>query len=71
MTTVAITGASGNMGRETLRQLCEADRGYAIKILLLDTFKEREFARKAKRRYKNIEVIFGDVTDYESCKKLT
>lgn len=71
MTTVAITGASGNMGSETLRQLCESDRNYKIKILLLDTFGERQFARRVKKLYKSdVEVIFGDITDKEACKKL-
>lgn len=41
---IALTGASGNMGRECLRQLLELDEVEKVKILVRRTPKDRKFA---------------------------
>lgn len=69
MTTVALTGASGNMGREVLAQLYETSL-FNIKILLLNDEKSRDFKRILKRKYKNITVINGNLADEDAVNKL-
>lgn len=61
-TIIALTGASGNMGRPTLTQLLELDFVKKIKILLLNEKKEKAFARKLRKQYGDrIEIIFGNI----------
>lgn len=68
---VAITGASGNMGLETVVQLMESDVVEKIKVLLLNERRERRCAKEWKRKYGNkIEVVFGDIAESEDCRKL-
>lgn len=47
--TVALTGSSGNMGRETLPALLSLPFVDKIKLLYLNNNKERKFARKIKK----------------------
>ncbi|MCM1306936.1 MAG: NAD(P)-dependent oxidoreductase [Bacteroides sp.] len=69
--TVAITGASGNMGMETLRQIMELDCVKKVKILLLNERRERKYSRECKRKYKQrVQVIFGNLADKEKCRAL-
>lgn len=69
MTTIAITGASGAMGKETLKALAESNDNYKFKLLLLK--KDLPFAIKVKALFKNkIDVIFGDVRNYGDCLNL-
>ena len=68
---VAITGASGNMGLETVAQLMESEVVEKIKVLLLNERRERKCAREWKRKYADrIEVVFGDIAEKEDCRKL-
>ncbi len=68
--TVALTGATGNMGKETLSQLYELNCVGKIKILCLP--EEKRKGRKLASVYKDkVSVIFGDISDAEACKKLT
>ncbi len=68
---VAITGASGNMGLETVKQLMQSEAVSKIKALLLDERREHKCAREWKRRYGDkIEVIFGDISEKEDCRRL-
>ena len=46
---VALTGASGNMGRECLRQLLELDEVEKVKILVRRTQRDKQFAATASR----------------------
>ena len=48
--TVALTGSSGNMGRETLPALLSLPFVDKIKLLYLNNNKERKFARKIKKK---------------------
>ena len=68
---IALTGASGNMGRECLRQLLELEEVEKVKILLRRSNKDKQFASAAKRAYgKRAEIVFGDLADAESCREL-
>lgn len=68
---VALTGASGNMGMETLLQLMELDCVERVKLLLLNERRERRFARDCRRKYgKRVEIIFGNLADKAKCRTL-
>lgn len=68
---IALTGASGNMGLETLTQLMESDVVGKIKVLLVRAARERRYARAWKRKYRDrIEIRFGDLAEVEDCKWL-
>ncbi len=69
--TIALTGASGNMGMETLSQLMELECVEKIKVLLLHEMRERRYARDVKRKYGDrVQVIFGNIADIEKCREL-
>ena len=68
---IALTGASGNMGRECLRQLLELSEVEKVKFLVRRTTKDKQFAAAARRSYgKRVEAVWGDLADAESCKQL-
>ncbi len=68
---VAMTGASGNMGMETLSQLMELDRVVRVKALLLNERRERRYARAVRKKYKDrVQIIFGNIADMEKCREL-
>lgn len=68
---IALTGASGNMGLETVMQLMESGVVEKLKVLLLNERRERKCAKEWKRKYGGrIEVIFGDLAEKEDCRKL-
>ena len=69
--TVAMTGASGNMGVETLKQVLELECVDKVKVLLVNEKRERKDRRRWQRLYGDrIEVIFGDVAVLDDCKRL-
>ena len=68
---VALTGSSGNMGRETLPALMSLPFIDRINLLYLDNRRERRFARKIKRRYGDrVFQIFGNIANEDDCEKL-
>jgi len=68
---IAITGASGNMGVETLSQIMELDFVSKIKIILLREKRENKLAKKWEYLYKErIETIYGSLADKEKVKEL-
>ncbi len=69
MKTIAITGASGAMGKETLKAVMDSPNNYKVKVLLLK--KDKSYARKIKNIYQDrVEIIFGDIRSYNDCLKL-
>ena len=67
---IAMTGASGHMGREALRQTLELPQA-EVRVLLTRKKRNRKLAKKLRRKYKTrVEVLFGDVSSAEDCKKL-
>ena len=66
MKTIAITGSSGAMGKETLKAIMASRNNYRAKLLLLK--KDKAYARKMKSLYGDrVEIIFGDVREYDDC----
>ena len=71
MYTIALTGASGAMGEQTLRELMSSDKNYHVNVLLLNDAENNAFKRKAKKLYGDrLTVVTGDLVNYEDCKKL-
>lgn len=69
MKTIAITGASGAMGKETLKAIMASKYNYNAKILLLK--KDKAYGKKMKHLYGNrIEINYGDIRSYEDCLNL-
>lgn len=67
---IALTGASGNMGQETLKQLLLLD-SVKIKTLLLSDRPNIRFGKKIKKLYQDrVEIIYGDIAKIEDCRKL-
>ena len=69
MITIAITGASGNMGIEAVNELLKLGNDYRLKLLV---YKDRSARRLIKRvkNCNNVSIIYGDVRNYEDCKNL-
>ena len=71
MTKIALTGATGNMGREALAQLMELNFVEKLKILVLPRKNGKRLALKWSKKYGNrLEVILGSVSSYSDCQKL-
>ncbi len=71
MTTIALTGATGNMGRETLIQLMNEQFVDKVKILVLDRKGDKRIAKKWKRAYGDkLQLIYGSVASIADCKSL-
>ena len=69
--TVALTGASGNMGMEAMAQIMELDCVKKVKLLLLNERRERKYARDCRRKYgQRVEIIFGNLADKAKCRAL-
>ena len=59
-----ISGASGNMGREGLRQLLERRDRFRVVALVLPTTRDRRIL-SAYRGDPDLTVVWGDLTNYE------
>lgn len=62
--TIFLTGATGNMGKEVLKQLFERRDRFDINLLVLPSQKDRETIAQ----YENIDgikIVYGDLTNYE------
>ena len=71
MIKIALTGTTGNMGTETLFSLMTLDFVEKVKILVLNTAKDKAIAKKFKKIYRNrLDVQIGDLAVYEDCEKL-
>lgn len=68
---LSLTGASGNMGRDTLPQLLELPYVKKIKLLFLNERRERAYGRHIKKKYgSRVDVIFGDISDKDTARKM-
>lgn len=68
---VALTGASGNMGRATLKELAESPVVGQIRILLLPGVKEGRFAAAVTKQYgEKVVVLRGNLSDQTACRTL-
>ena len=67
---IAMTGASGHMGSEALRQTLELPDA-EVRVLLTRRRRNHKLAKKLKKRYgARVEILFGDVSEQETCEKL-
>ncbi len=64
---VLITGATGHMGREGLKQLHKNKSMYEIIIFSLPTPSDKKIL-KSYRKDKSIKIIWGDLTNYNDVK---
>ena len=68
---IAMTGASGHMGIECIREVLALPQVRLLKVLLLKTPFDRRYARTLARTYGDrIAIRFGDVRDMEDCRWL-
>lgn len=71
MIKIAMTGTSGTMGSEALRQVLELDAVEYVRILLTPKKKNDRLAKKLKKQFgKRIEIVRGRISDSEACRKL-
>ena len=72
MKTVAITGGSGAMGKDTVLAVLSSEKKYFVRLLFLNAPKEKLFAHYLKRKFGNrVEVLFGDIRNKKDCLRLT
>ncbi len=66
---ILLTGAFGNVGKYTLKNLMEM--GHKIRILELDNKKNKKIYGDIKRAYreKDFQIFWGDITDYERVRE--
>ncbi|MBQ6408389.1 MAG: FAD-dependent oxidoreductase [Butyrivibrio sp.] len=64
---VFITGATGIMGQETMKQLLSRNNRFKVRILARPSDKNRELLKKYRKPA--LEVVWGDMADYETIKK--
>ena len=68
---VAMTGTSGNMGREALKQTLELKEVEFVRILLTYKKKNNKLAKQLKKKYGNrIEILRGYIHDRNCCRAL-
>jgi nucleoside-diphosphate-sugar epimerase len=66
--TVFITGASGNMGREGLKQLLERRERFRVVALVLPTKKDKQVL-SAYDGDPDLTIVWGDLTNYDDVLK--
>ena len=70
MITVAMTGASGNMGQAVVAKTMELEY-VNLRLLLLDGKREHNLAKKWQKQYgERVEIFFGNMKYFEDCHKL-
>ena len=64
---VFVTGATGTMGQETMKQLLSRNNRFRTRILARPSAKNRELLKKY--RCPDLEVVWGDMADYDTIKR--
>ena len=68
---IAMTGTSGNMGREVFRQTLEIPSVEFVRVLLSDKKKNDKLAKRLLKEYGNrVQIVRGSVDNAKNCKKL-
>ena len=68
---IAMTGVSGNMGREALKQTLELRDVELVRVFLSWRKRNRKLIKKLKKEYGGrIEFVRGSVSDKDACKAL-
>jgi len=65
---ILLTGATGGMGIESLRQMMVDKDLYTTRILVRDSKKNRDILEEYKDLH-NLEIVWGDLNDYDSVKQ--
>ncbi len=65
---IVLTGSTGVMGREVLKELIKIIERFHITLLIRTVNKTLDVAKEYINR-KEIEIILGDITDYESVSR--
>lgn len=68
MKTIFLTGATGNMGKEGMKQLLSRKDRFKITILVLPSEKHKEIVQEWDAN-PSIKVVFGDLTNYDDVLK--
>ena len=64
---VFVTGATGTMGQETMKQLLSRSNRFITRILARPSAKNKELLKKY--RCPALEIVWGDMVDYDTIKK--
>lgn len=64
---VFLTGATGTMGQETMKQFIDRKDRFDLRILARDSEKNRELLKNYEAD--NLEVVWGDMVNYDDIKK--
>ncbi len=69
---VALTGATGNMGKEALVELVKLEKVEKVKILILpdDKKRKKEIIKRCGKNKTKVEVVYGNMKEIEACRKL-
>lgn len=68
---IAMTGASGNMGREALKQTLELSEVEFVRVLLTDKKKNDKLSKQLKNTYGDrMQIVRGTIANAENCNKL-
>lgn len=68
---IAMTGVSGNMGAEALREVLTLAYVQRVRILLTKKKRNETLCRQLKKQYGNrVEAVFGDIADSAVCAQL-
>ena len=69
---VALTGATGNMGREALLELSKLENVEKIKILVSPLSKKRAemVINRCGENKNKIQIVFGDIVNIDCCREL-
>ncbi|MCH5164204.1 MAG: NAD(P)-dependent oxidoreductase [Clostridiales bacterium] len=68
---IAMTGASGNMGREALKQTLEIGDVEFVRVLLTDKKKNDKLSKSLKKIYgERIEIVRGTIANADNCNRL-
>ena len=66
-----MTGVSGNMGTEALRQTLALDNVAWVRVLLTQKRRNAVLAKKLKKQYgERIDIVNGDIADAQTCAQL-
>jgi nucleoside-diphosphate-sugar epimerase len=65
---VFLTGATGNMGREVLRELIDRADRFDVIALVLPTARDRELIAEF-REAPSVVIVYGDLTDYDDVER--
>lgn len=68
--TIAITGASGTMGRATVKEFSRKTDSFRLRLLLRDSKKNRKLVGEWEKLGLNLDIIWGNLLDLNSVSLL-